>query len=615
VVTRLARILVVVATMLAACDRGLGPTMIVEDVVEDLDRRRPDASDDGVRADVLTPGDALRGDGGRPSLVMAPGTAARFRLAVPERAVLRFAVGVQGDGRRDKTRSAIRFAVSVDGAPVFAREVNPAAARHDRRWFDEEVDLSAHRGREVELALATAAVDHDAAAAGTPGWSRVRLVQRTDVARQAADPSRPNVLVVVVDTLRADAVGTCGRTGSTTPALDALAARGLCFAQAVSQSAWTLPSVASLLTGLPPRMHGALGQDERDQSQEQARWGVLGDGPVTWAEVAAHAGVTTVGVSSNPLVSRGTNVAQGFETFVELPWDPDGHDWPAATDVNAAFLDWLRANRTHRFAGYLHYMEPHDPYTPPDPPAPPPGVRPAVARGWIHDIAKQVNWEHAPPLSPAEVAHLRDRYDGEVRAWDRALGALLAGLESLGVADRTIVIVTADHGEEFQEHGRLKHGSHLYEELVHVPLVLAGPGIPAGTRTDLVQGIDLFPTVAGILGATVPAGLAGHTLLSAAGERAVVIETAAGIGPDGKPIDLTSVRTSRWKLIETPALARVELYDLADDPHETRDRSDVASVRAVLSDRLAAWRAATPLTVGVADPSLGPKLQALGYVR
>jgi arylsulfatase A-like enzyme len=612
---RLALVVVVLAVMLAACDRALGPTMTVEDVVDDLERRRPDASDADVRSDVLTPGDALRGDGGRPSLLMPAGTTARLRLTIPERATLRFAVGVQGDGRRDKSRSAVRFTVSVDGAPVFTRDVNPAASRRDRRWFDDELDLARWAGREVDVGLATAAVDPSAAPAGIAGWSRVRIVERTDVPRQPADPSRPNVLVLVVDTLRADAVGTGGSAPSSTPALDAMAARGLRFGQAVSQSAWTLPSVASLMTGLPPRMHGALGQDERDRSQDQARWGVLGDAPVTWAELAARAGVTTVGVSSNPLVSRGTNVAQGFETFIELPWDPEGHDWPRAADVNAAFLAWLRANRMHRFAGYLHYMEPHDPYTPHDPPHPPAGVRPAVARGWIHDIAKQVNWEHAPPLSPDEIAHLRDRYHGEVHDWDRALGVLLAGLDSLGVADRTVVVVTADHGEEFQEHGRLKHGSQLYEELVRVPLVIAGPGIPTGTRDDLVQGIDLFPTVAAIVDVPAPSGLSGHTLLSAAGERAVVIETAAGIGPDGKPIDLTSVRTSRWKLIETPSLSRVELYDLVDDPHETRDRADLASERAALSETLAAWRAATPLTVGVADPSLGGKLQALGYVR
>src|SRR5262245_43590552 len=111
--------------MLAGCDRPLGPTMVVEDVVVDVERRTPDTSDDGVQADVLTPGDALRADGGRPSLLMPAGTHARWRVTVPERATLRFAFGVQGDGKRDASRSAVRFTVSVDGAPAFTRDVNP----------------------------------------------------------------------------------------------------------------------------------------------------------------------------------------------------------------------------------------------------------------------------------------------------------------------------------------------------------------------------------------------------------------------------------------------------------------------------------------------------------
>src|SRR5262249_48167190 len=258
------------------------------------------------------------------------------------------------------------------------------------------------------------------------------------------------------DTLRADAVGSGPGRTSVTPALDRLAARGLAFTQAVSQAPWTLPSVASIMTGLPPRTHGALGADQGTTAHDQARWGVLGDAALTGPERALRAGITTVGVSANPLVSRGTNVAQGFETFVELPWDPTGRDWPRARDVNGAFVAWVRAHREHRFLGYLHYMEPHDPYTPSQPPKAPPGVRPAIARGWVNDLAQKLNWEHGAPLSPDEIAHLRALYRGEVGDWDRAFGDLLAALDAAGVADRTVIIVTADHGEEFQEHGRLK---------------------------------------------------------------------------------------------------------------------------------------------------------------
>jgi arylsulfatase A-like enzyme len=605
----------IAAALVGACDRTLPPTVVAEEVVDDLDRRAPDARDDAVRSDVLAPGDRLRGEGGRPSLVMPPGTAARWRLAVPERAMLRFGLGVQGDGRRDTARSAVRFTVSIDGTPVFTREVNPAAARHDRRWFDEQLDLARWSGKTVELALATVATGGGDVISGSPGWSRVRVVQRTDVARQPAAPDRPNLLVIVVDTLRADAVGRGSSGASVTPALDGLAARGLRFGQAVSQSAWTLPSVASLMTGLPPRTHGALGEDDNPADRDQARWGVLSETTLTWPELAMRTGISTIGVSANPLVSHGTNLSQGFETFVELPWDPKGQDWPRATAVNDAFLRWLRANRAQRFLACLHYMEPHDPYTPTDPPPAPPGLRPDVARGWIQDVAKRLNWEHGLPLSADEIAYLRARYRAEVAQWDRALGELLRGLESLGAADRTVILVTADHGEEFQEHGRLKHGSHLYEETVRVPLVMAGPGVPVGHRDDLVQGIDLFPTVAAVLGLEVPTALPGRSLLSESTERAAFVETATGIGPDGATIALTAVRTSHWKLIDMPALSRVELYDLTVDPTETHDRADLASERTALAEMLASWRAATPQASGVGAPDLGDRLRALGYVR
>src|SRR5262249_29012594 len=153
-------------------------------------------------------------------------------------------------------------------------------------------------------------------------------------------------------------------------------------------------------------------------------------------------------------------------------------------DVNAAFLDWLPRRAGYRFAAYLHYMEPHDPYTPPVPPPAPAGMRPQIAAGWVRDAADKINWSAAPPLTADEVAYLHRRYLGEVTAWDQGLARPLGALDALGLSEDTIVVVTADHGEEFQEHGRLTHGSHLYEESIRVPLVVVGPGIPRGRRGD-----------------------------------------------------------------------------------------------------------------------------------
>src|SRR5262249_57403784 len=114
-----------------------------------------------------------------------------------------------------------------------------------------------------------------------------------------------------------------------------------------------------------------------------------------------------------PLVSHGTNLAQGFETFVELPWDPAGRNWASADAVDAAFLVWLRTHRGQRFAAYLHYMEPHDPYTPAARPPSPAGLRPALVQRWIRDVATAINWSGSPPLDPGHVAYLRALYTAE----------------------------------------------------------------------------------------------------------------------------------------------------------------------------------------------------------
>ncbi|TMB16268.1 MAG: hypothetical protein E6J59_19345, partial [Deltaproteobacteria bacterium] len=366
--------------------------------------------------------------------------------------------------------------------------------------------------------------------------------------------------------------------------------------------------------GSTPGAHGVVGVSA-DAAGAASDPGFLADTLPTLAEHAEAAGVTTVGVSASPLVSRATNLARGFETFVEFSWDRARNDWPGAAEVNARFLRWLERNRGLRFLAYLHYMDPHDPYTPPAalrPPAPP-GVRPAVAAGQADVLARRLA---GAPLSAAEVEHLRRLYDGEIRACDAELGTLLDALAARGVTDSTIVVLTADHGEEFQEHGRLKHRIHLYDELLHVPLVIAGPGVRPARVAEQTQGIDLFPTLARLLGTPPPPGLPGHDLLAARAEVPAISETLYGLMPDGATTPIVSLRTTGWKLIHAPALGRYELYDLVRDPAERADRFASAPEGARLAARLAEWETTAPAPPRAEghDPALGEKLRALGYV-
>jgi len=570
----------------------------------------------------IQPSPYLDGAGSyRRSLVTSPPATLRYRLQVPEGGVLRLSVGVAQDETQDRSAAGIRFAVRIDGRRVFARVVNPARTRHDRRWFDTRIDLNDLAGRAIDVELTTRAAE-GGPLSGTAGWSKVHLVRETSEGRQPAGDDRPSLLVLLVDTLRADRLGAYGAPSDPSPTLDALGRRGLVFKQAIAQASWTMPSVATVLTGLYPRQHGVVGGSwkwgQPPGVDADADWAFLPDTVSTFAEQAQRAGITTFAVSTNSTIGPGTNLARGFETFVELPGSPPHTLWASAERVNDTFLAWLAENRGRRFLAYLHYMDVHGPYAPPARfrPTPPPNIRGAIAKGMVHQ-PKAVIRQGGRPLPDAEVDHLSRLYDGDVRYWDEQLARLLGGLQDLGVLASTNILVTADHGEEFQEHGRLGHGSQLYDELIRVPLVLAGPSVRRGTVDAQVEGIDVAPTVLALLGLAPPRDLPGRNLLGELDSRAAVSETRFGVGPERSNVELLSVRTPDRKLIHAPALGTFELYDLVRDPAERNNRyGDDAESRALTAE-LERWRSAIPppSPAPERDPRLFEKLRALGYVE
>jgi arylsulfatase A-like enzyme len=263
-------------------------------------------------------------------------------------------------------------------------------------------------------------------------------------------------------------------------------------------------------------------------------------------------------------------------------------------------------------------MEPHDPYTPTSEmrPQPPPLLQPAIESGDVAGVSRRLRNGVGAPLAPDELAWVLMLYGLEIHDWDADLPALLDGLGALGVRDSTVVVVLGDHGEEFQEHGFLKHGVHLYDELLHVPVVIAGPGITAGRLAGQVQGVDLFPTIAALLGIPAPPGLPGQNLLAGHEPRPAFSSTRYGMPTPGRVTELLSVRAGGWKLIEAPSFGRTELYDLSTDPGEHQNVADRAPERERLAALIDAWRAALPAPPPVAggDSRLHEKLRALGYV-
>jgi arylsulfatase A-like enzyme len=609
--------------LLAACGRdALPPEITIEQVVTELgpplatDARVEGPGAAGARRGVLRPGERASGGGPLDAVVTPEPATLRFHVAVPPDSLLRFGAAVEGDKQRDLERSGVEFRVAVDGHEVFSRVVNPAGRRKDRRWIEGRVDLRGWAGQSVDLALETRAERPGHPLAGTAGWSNVRLVREERRKRTPAGTG-PNVLLLLVDTLRADRLGIYGADRNASPALDRFAARGLVFDVAVSQASWTMPAVASVLTGLHPRSHGAVGPFV-EAADDAAGGTLLPSGVVTLAELAQQVGVTTVGVSTNSIIGHDTNFSQGFETFIELPFDTKVRNYAPAAAANKMFLDWLDRARGVRFFAYVHYMEPHGPYAPPAAlrPPPPPGMRPELASGWIQEYAQAVNEGRAAPPSATELDYLRRLYAGDVRSWDDAFADFLATLEARGVLDDTIVVVMADHGEEFLEHGNMAHGGHLYEETVRIPLVIVGPGVAPGRRSDMAQGVDLLPTLAPILGAPVPAGLPGRDLLATQSAGDVVSEIVGGFGDGGRGSGTVALRTARWKLIR-PEAGDPELYDLANDPEEHTNLAATSPETAALVARLDGWAAAAPPPphTTAADPTLRAKLRQLGYVE
>ena len=409
--------------------------------------------------------------------------------------------------------------------------------------------------------------------------------------------SRDNVVVVVIDTLRRDHLATYGYARQTAPFLDRLARQGAVF-DGLSPTSWTKPATASLLTGLHPLRHQAVG-----------RLDSLPESVSTLAERLRTKGYQTMGVSANGWISNAFGFDQGFDELALE--DSMGH----AEDVNRKLVPRLDRLRPPFFL-YVHYIDPHAPYEP----------RTAWDGGALRDVAP-VTIDSLDPFTvrrrpPEMMARVRDLYDGEIRGADRGLEQLVGELERRGLMKDTLVIVTSDHGEELEDHGRMSHGLSLYEEVVRVPLVLYGPHrIPAG-RHGLASLLDVVPTLEDLLdlGAT-KGGLDGVSQAASLHGG----ETAAGSRPFLFPLDHMdgtglALTRGRDKIVLGRRPYRKELFDLAADPGEQHNRLPQVGEKAfaeIAADLAGVYndhsRFALPRRPAVLNERLQGELAALGY--
>ena len=419
---------------------------------------------------------------------------------------------------------------------------------------------------------------------------------------------RANVVIYMVDTLRADRLGCYGAKRPLTPRIDQFAEDAALFEQAIAQSSWTRPSVASIFTGLGPDTHGV--QDRRHR---------LAEDNVTLAEVLRDEGYETMGWVNNPNVAGRFGLGQGFDNYRLTGRGP-------ARDLNKTFERWLseREDQSRPFLVYLHTVEPHAPYSPS------PGFQRRFAPN-VDDseltslrILRQLAHDEVQ-ASPGLTADLFALYDAEVAGADANFGDFLDILERSPVAADTIVVFVSDHGEEFREHGRWQHGHSLYTEVLDVPLIVRFPDLARGARIEQpVQHVDLLPTLLAYLGVEAPKMVEGRDLM------AILRGSAASDGGDGWILSTIDVDGFTGRSVTTPTHrfilpqsenmgSDVQLYDRVSDPGE---RTNVAAEWPILSEYLrillTSVEASTEAVPTVDEEDLEPEvleqMRALGYV-
>lgn len=428
----------------------------------------------------------------------------------------------------------------------------------------------------------------------------------------------PNVILIVVDCLRPDHLGCYGYDRDTSPHLDALSDRGVLFTGAYANAPWTKPSVATIFTSLYPNAHTAVGP--RD---------VLPRGALTMGEIFKEVGYTTHFLcGGNPSISREFGFSEGFDSVV----NPDsGMSASALTDRLLSLSQHLRQGNV--FA-YVHYMDAHLPYnrnahndlfTG--------GAECAIGRPgefYLDDIRRS---PQTGDLFQEIKEYLIALYDGQIRFVDDSIGRIVAFLEEEGLLERTLLLVTSDHGEEFWEHGNFEHGHTVYEEVIRVPLIIAGGGLKPNEISARVRLLDLLPTVAGLVGAEI-AGAAYHGV-----DLSGQVRSSRG-GGAGLPVfamatlygmDKACIVSGEWKLILNDptepagkvlvgyeADAGYEIYNLANDAAEVEDLIEAEPEKAAyLMDDLVEFRsvgAEFTARKTVIDGSLERKLKALGYL-
>jgi arylsulfatase A-like enzyme len=540
-----------------------------------------------------------RGWDSRSALVGGAGTRYRFRLELPDQPALRVGLGYEPPAEGEAA-GAVRHRVAVrpvagEGGAEGAEEVvldETVPGGTGSGWRDRQVSLERWAGEEVVLELATEV---------EPGSPRVAAWSAPEVVDLGGQEEGWDVLLISLDTLRADHLGCYGYHRPTSPNLDALAARGVRFATAVAQAPWTRPSHWSFLTGLYPASNGGL------------------ESPLL-AEALWRAGYRTTAITGGGQINPEFGFDRGFEAYRI-------DDWVSAPERVVRALEEHPGRKQLLF---LHTYRIHDPYD---------DTRFAqeLPAGRIGDRFGEAEWRALDhDLTDEEKVRVEALYDGGIADTDRALGELFDGLERSGLLRRTIVAVTSDHGEQLWDHGSWRHGQNLFDHQLLVPLIVHLPpelarGLEAEGRVieGQVQLVDLYPTLLELLGVPLEHRVQGRSLVPLLAGEALPPRDAFAENTNIKSYERKAFRSPRFKFVKSiprSALRKrgvtepsYQLFDLRRDPEEYHDVSARhPELVQLLEERLAALGAGlSGLQEEVPEdltPELRKQLEALGYL-
>lgn len=490
------------------------------------------------------------GETERPALLARTPTTLTYYVDVPEHAHLVFGVGTDSTA----TGATARVRVQAEGGQ--AQELWTGSV--GQRWSDQSLDLSSFAGEVVRIDLQAEGGD-----ATRVAWSAPSIMLDPPEQAAATEPAQ-NVIVLLIDTLRASKLRAYNpQSRVRTPILDGIVEHGTLFERAHSQENWTKPSVASVLTGLTPSTHRAITTEARLPASAELV-----------SETYDAAGFDTASFLANGYVSDRFGFDQGWDHYTNMIREGRSTE---AEDVFREAGDWIEQHHSGRFFVYIQTIDPHVPYDPPaeflqmyDARTDYAGqVRPRQT-GDLLERAKGNN--PAVVFDESDLTRLTALHDGEISYHDRELGRFMERLQTMGVADNTLLVITSDHGEEFRDHGSYGHGHSVYQELIQVPLIFHRPGlVPEGRR--IAQPVSTMNISQSILELSDVRGLRAAEGRSLVGDMRGQMPSHPALAFTNMLDDKRVVRSRRWKMVLSGINAK--MFDLGTDPGERNEITDL----------------------------------------